>query len=231
MSKQSSLLKCTDCEHLSACFMNLISEESRSKKMHTAHIKYLRRQTICKEGDFSSGIKIILEGFVKIHIEGPDKKNIIVKIIRPGDFLGVSSICGATTCNYSASALTDTLVCSVDKDTVTELLVSNGNFALELAKWYCANYGILVDKLHSIGFKNLHGRMADCILYLDNEAFKQACLYKYLNRKDIADLAGTPMESAVRILSEFSDSNIIRINGKEIEILDYEMLNKLSRGG
>lgn len=231
MSKPPALSNCQDCEYISACFMNLINEESRSIKIHTAYIRYLRRQTLCKEGEFSSGIRLILEGFVKVLVEGPDIKNIIVKILKPGDFLGLSAICGGATYNFSASALTDTLVCSVDKDSVTELLVSNGNFALELAKWYCINHELLLKKLHTLSFKNLHGRMADCILYLDKKDFKQGNLYKYLNRKDIAELASTPMESAVRILSEFSNSNIIRINGKEIEILDYEMLNKISRGG
>ncbi len=231
MSERPASSNCQDCEHNTACFMDFVNEESISGKMHTAHIKYLRRQTLCKEGEFPSGVRLILEGFVKVFVEGPDKKNIIIKILKPGDFLGVSVICGGATYSFSASALTDTLVCSVDKDSVNELLVSNGNFAMVLAKWYCTNYGILLNKLQTIGFKNLHGRMADCILYLDNKDFKEGNLYKYLNRKDIAEFASTPMESAVRILSEFSDSKIIKINGKNIEILDYEMLNKISRGG
>jgi len=32
-------------------------------------------------------------------------------------------------------------------------------------------------------------------------------------------------------LSEFSESGIINISGKEIEILDYNLLSKVSRGG
>lgn len=211
--------------------MNLVSNEIKSSKMHTDRIRYLRRQTICKDGEFSSGIKLILEGYVKVMLEGPDKKNLIIKILKPGDFVGVSAICGDSVYNFSAIALTDALVCSVNKDLVAELLMAKGRFSFELAKWYCINNNLMLDKLKTIRFKNLHGRMADCLIYLDSKEFKKDNLYKYLSRRDIAELAGTPMESAVRILSEFSDSKIIRMKGKEVEILDTDMLARISRGG
>lgn len=211
--------------------MNLVSNEIKSSKMYTDRIRYLRRQTICKEGEFSSGIKLILEGYVKVILEGPEKKNLIIKILKPGDFVGVSAICGDSIYNFSAMALTDALVCSVNKDLVAELLMAKGRFSFELAKWYCSNNNFMLNKLKTIRFKNLHGRMADCLIYLDNKEFKKDNLYQYLSRRDIAELAGTPMESAVRILSEFSDSKIIRMKGKEVEILDTDMLTRISRGG
>lgn len=73
--------------------------------------------------------------------------------------------------------------------------------------------------------------MADALLYLDKDGFKDGDIYKYLTRKDIADLAGMPMESAVRILSDFSDGQIIKIKGKEIEIIDLEKLKMINRNG
>jgi len=199
--------------------------------IHTARVNYLRGETLCKEGGFSSCVKYILDGYVKVFVEGPDKKNIIVKIQKAGDFLGMSAVCGDATYFYSATAITDTLVCSIDRDSVVELLVANGDFALELTKWYCMSYGKMFRKLKTIGFKNLHGRMADAILYLDREEYKAGNIYRYLTRTDLAELSGMPMESAVRVLSEFSESGIINISGKEIEILDYNLLSKVSRGG
>jgi len=231
MTDNSALFNCTVCEYQETCLMNLVSNEIKSSKMYTDRIRYLRRQTICKEGEFSSGIKLILEGYVKVMLEGPEKKNLIIKILKPGDFVGVSAICDDALYNFSAMALTDALVCSINKDLVTELIMAKGKFSFELAKWYCSNNNLMLDKLKTIRFKNLHGRMADCLIYLDNKEFKKDNLYKYLSRRDIAELAGTPMESAVRILSEFSDSNIIRMKGKEIEILDTDMLTRISRGG
>ncbi len=211
--------------------MESVIEDIPADSVHTARINYLKGETLCKEGGFSSCVKYILTGYVKVFVEGPDKKNIIVKILGSGDFLGMSAVCGDATYFYSATAITDTQVCSIDRDSVIELLVANGDFALELTKWFCMSYGKMFRKLKTIGFKNLHGRMADSILYLDRDEFKKGNIYKYLTRTDLAELAGMPMESAVRVLSELSDSGIINISGKEIVIIDYDMLSKISRGG
>lgn len=211
--------------------MNFGNKDIDGENLNTVQVKYLRRQTLCKEGEFSSSIKLIMEGFVMVLVEGPNKKNIIINLLKPGDFLGVSAICGEDTYSFSAIALTDTLVCSIESDKIVSLLKKDGDFSLKLAKWYCTYYSILFGKLKTIGFKNLHGRIADTILYLDLEEFKEGNIYKFLNRKDIADLAGMPMESAVRILSDFSDSKLISIKGKEIEILDREKLEMVKRNG
>jgi len=208
-----------------------IFEDIDSKNIHKAQIKYSRKETLCKEGGFSSSIKLILSGFVKVFIEGPENKNLIVKILKAGDFLGGSAICGDGTYYYSAIALKDTLTCHIDKDSVLSLIATNEKFALELTKWYCYNDNILFRKLASFGFKNIHGRIAETLLYLNGEDFTKENLYDSLTRKDIADMAGMPVESAVRLLSELSASKIIRMEGKRIEILDYIMLKRIRQGG
>lgn len=223
---------CADCEFISECFMRFMDmPDTKFERLHTTRVKYARRQTLCKEGEFSSSIKLILSGHVLVMVEGPGRKNIIVKILSSGDFLGVSAICGEDTYAFSAIALTDTLVCSIGRDAVVSLLMHNGEFALKLAKWYCSNNTTLFRKLKDIGFKNQRGRMADAILYLELEEFQKAELYKYLTRKDIADIAGIPMESAVRILSEFNESEMISVKGKEIKVLKEDLLRKIRDNG
>jgi len=222
---------CKACKYIPDCFMKSMVASVDPGAIHSAQILYLRGETLCKEGGFSSCIKYILKGYVKVFVEGPDKKNIIVKIQSAGDFLGMSAVCGDATYYYSAKAITDTLVCSIERDSVIDLLVANGDFALELSKWYCMSYGKMFNKLKTIGFKNLHGRMADTLLYLDRDEYKKGKLDLYLTRTDIAEMAGMPMESAVRVLLEFSESGIINIAGKEITIINYELLSRISRGG
>lgn len=226
-----NLFICHDCKYQSTCLMSFIGKDTDPGNLNTTRVQYLRRQTLCKEGEFSSSIKLIIEGYVMVLVEGPNKKNIIINILKPGDFLGVSAICGEATYAFSAIALTDTMVCSIERDEIVSLLKKDGDFAFKLAQWYCKNHSILFKKMKTIGFKNLHGRMADALLYLDKDGFKDGDIYKYLTRKDIADLAGMPMESAVRILSDFSDGQIIKIKGKEIEIIDLEKLKMINRNG
>jgi len=100
-------------------------------------------------------VKTVLEGYVKVFVEGPGHRNIIMKILCPGDFLGLVSICGCVTYSYTATALNDCLVCSIERDTVRELIGKNGNFAYEIAKWYCRNYDRAYAKITSLSGKEI----------------------------------------------------------------------------
>ena len=191
----------------------------------------LTKETVCKEGGFSSGVQYIIDGLVKVYIEGPKKRNIIVKILGPGDFIGCTCLSGSRTYSYSAVALSEATVFMINREAMLELIRKNGNFALQLTEWYCLSYAKAYRKLASIGFKNLPGRMADTLLYLDQDKFKEKDIYKYLSRSSIAELAGVPMESAVRILSEFDKHEIIELEGKEIRIKDMTKLKIYSKNG
>lgn len=209
--------------------MSMVGRNSDMYTLKNTQIQYMRRQTLCKEGEFSSSMKLLIEGLAMVLIEGKNKKNLIVNILKPGDFLGFSAICGEETYSFSAIALTDTLVCSIDRSDVVNLIRTDGEFAYNLAQWYCRSHKILFNKLKVNGFKNLQGRLADAILSL--ERFSEYDIYKYLTRKDIADMAGMPMESAVRILSEFYENKLIDLPGKNIEILDRKRLEMIKKNG
>jgi CRP/FNR family transcriptional regulator len=48
-----------------------------------------------------------------------------------------------------------------------------------------------------------------------------------ISRKEIAELIGMTTENVIRILSEFRKEDIIKINGKEIEIIDFDRLKMI----
>jgi CRP/FNR family transcriptional regulator len=52
-----------------------------------------------------------------------------------------------------------------------------------------------------------------------------------LSRQDIADMSGMSKESAIRILKDFKDEGIIRIDGSRIEITNETQLLKISQTG
>lgn len=224
-------LNCSTCTLDEHCLKKLIPGEQDFEEANKVMVTYLKGEILCKVGGFPSGVNTILKGFVKVFVEGPGHRNIIVKILCPGDFLGLASICGCVTYSYTAMALKECLVCSIERDTVRDLIRKNGRFAYEVAKWYCVNYDRAYSKISSLGFKRLPGRMSDVLFYLDQPRFRLHGIYDCLSRKELADMAGITIESGVRILSDFEKNGIIRLKGKEIEILDHSRLEQISRSG
>ena len=172
----------------------------------------------------------ILDGFVKVYIEGPNK-NIIIKFLKSGDFIGLTSLFGDETYYFSVAALKETKVCSIDRENIKDLISQSCDFSRETASWYCNNYNLMLTKCLNLGLKQLNGKLATTLLYLNREEFKVVDVFSHINRKDLAELSGMAIESVARILTEFNDEKIIELKGKNIEIKNIELLKKISKNG
>jgi len=221
---------CFDCKRVSDCFIQKIDDSKEFFEQQKTQINYKKGETIIKEGTYASSIYYVLNGLVKVYLEGPNK-NIMIKLLNSHDFLGLSSLFGDHTYYFSATALSDTTICIMEQGIIHNLLSHSSKFTPEIIKWYCKNYNLMFTKCFDLGLKQLNGKLANSILYLNDDKFKSDDIYSHLSRKDLAELTGMAVESVVRILSEFSDDKIIELKGKRIEILDIEMLRKISRSG
>ena len=73
--------KCNDCRFKDTCLLSMVGKDIDTSHLNNTKVHYLRHQTLCKEGEFSSSMKLIIEGLVMMVNEGPDKRNIIVNIV------------------------------------------------------------------------------------------------------------------------------------------------------
>jgi CRP/FNR family transcriptional regulator len=188
-------------------------------------------EDVCKQGAFASSIIYILEGLIKLSIEGPHSKGFILRIVKPGEFIGLSSLFGENTYHYSARTLMETTICMIEKESIIKLIRENAIFATEIIKWHCQIQTHHYKKIQSLTYKQLHGRLADTLIYLSMEDFGTDDVFQYLTRKDLAEFSAMSTEGAVRILSEFDKDGIIKLQGKKIIILDHEKLVKISKAG
>jgi len=221
---------CNDCYARTKCFVQRTKNAEEFYKMQKPHIRYKKGETIVKEGARVTDILYVVEGLVKTFIEGPDK-NIIIKLLNSDDFIGLTSLFGDDTYYFTAAALKETKICIINREGIKDLITQCCDFSRELSNWYCKNYNIMLTKCLNLGLRQLNGKLANTLLYLNREEFKEIDIFSYISRKDLAELSGMSMESVVRILSEFKDENIIEIQGKKIEIKDLERLKMINQRG
>jgi len=231
MNDFSESTNCLDCTKSSKCFKQLIPSELEFINENKTQVLYRKGENICKQGAFASYVLYISDGLVKLYLESPNHKNINIKILKTSEYIGLSSIYGENIYNYSAVALEDSTICLIEKESFRKLLNNNGNFSSEIIQWYCNNEKQLFTKIKSLGHKQMHGRLADTLLYLSDEGFNQEELFPVLSRKDLADFACISTESTVRLLAELKNEGIIQIDGKHIKILDRLKLINISKKG
>ena len=231
MDQSSDSISCKGCKQSSKCFSRLLPAQVEFIDHYKVQIDYSMGEDVCKQGAFASSIIYIVDGLIKLSIEGPNNKSFILRIVKPTEFIGLSSLFGENIYHYSAKTLKDTTICMIEKDSIAKLARENGIFASEIIKWHCHIETHHYKKFQSLTYKQLHGRLADTLLYLSKEDFGMENIFQYLTRKDLAELSAMSTEGAVRILSEFDKDGIIELKGKNIEILDMEKLVRISKAG
>lgn len=211
-------------------FKSLKNEEIELIEKNKAVLKYKKGEIVCKQGSFANHLIYIEEGTVKIYIEHQDK-NLILKIAKAGEFIGIQSLFANSTFTYSAACIEDTVVSIVNMSLFNEIVKLNNNFATEIIGNLNQNINQYFDRFISLTQKQLHGRLADAILHLSKDVYQSMEFKLTLTRKDLAEFTGMSTESAIRILKEFHNDKIVNIDGKTLKITSQKLLEKLSEIG
>ena len=230
MKKFSESVSCIHCKNSSKCFKKLIPSELEFINQNKTQILFRKGESVCKQGAYTSYVLYIVDGLIKIYLETANK-NINLKLLKSGEFLGLSAIYLDNIYSYSGKALRDSTVCLIEKESFKKLILNNGAFASELIKWYCKNEIHSYDILRSQFSKQMYGRLADVLLYLSGDHFKDELIFSLITRKDLSEFAGLSLESTVRLLNELKSEGIIEVEGKKIQIKNRDLLIKLSKGG
>lgn len=213
------------------CFANLLPEEIELVKDSKVQVLFRKGENLTKQGAFSSSVLFVVEGLVRQYIIGDTNRDFNLRIIRNSEFIGLSAAFSKHTYDYSTIALKDTLVCLIEKDAIAGLIKSNGNFAYGLIGRYYENDSSLYDTIRIMMYKQMHGRLADALLYLDTKHYNNESVFGYLSRREIADFAGLSTESTVKLLKGFEKDGLIRLNEKDIELLNANALTEISKRG
>lgn len=236
--------KCIECGNSKNCCNTSCFTENEAnifkplteKELHflvdkKQQIRYNIKETIIKQNTSSTFVICMRDGLAKVFIEGDKGKNLIVKIIGKGDFISGGGLFNGNVQHFTISAITPVTCCLIDASKLTNLFAENNKFAVELLRNHTKQNNYLLSKMVSLTQKYMPGRVAETLLYLKEEIYKSNKFTVDLSRQELAEMSNMTKESLVRILQQFKESNLIKTQGSEIEILDDTALNHISKNG
>lgn len=222
---------CAVYNNKECCFDELTPKEKKLYEKSKIKLNYKKGETICKQGSFASHIIFLKKGLSKIYLEGKSK-NLILKIAPPGNLIGLPCIHeGNNLFLYSASTYIDSEVELIDIELFKQFILTNPKFAFRVINVLNENTVQTYGRFHCFTNKQMHGRMADILLCLAQRIFKENAFNLPLTRGDLAELTGMSTESVIRVMKDFKDDGLIATEGKDIELLNIEMLIKISELG
>lgn len=221
----------SDCFY-KAVFFNKLSFDEINCLDHIREEKLFKKgEIISNEGDEIKQFIYMKKGLVKIHKHGLDGRERIISIAKPIDFFGLLTIFSDTQYKYSITAIEESRFCMFDVKAFKETILLNANFAMMLIGRMSQVADGIIKTRFDIGGKNLRGRIAYILMYFANDVYMNNSFELPLSRKEIAELIDMTTENVIRILSEFNKDNIIRLDGKSIEITNVELLRKINLAG
>jgi CRP-like cAMP-binding protein len=219
------------CDIQAPCFQLLLPEEMELVRASKTQVLFRKGDHLSKQGAFASYALFVINGLAMQYIEGESAKNFNLRIIQPGEFVGLSAVFSKNTFNYSSVAITDCQVYLVEKAAIVRVVKQNGLFGFNLIKRYCEQNNNLFETLRTVLHKQMNGRLADTLIYLDGLKKEHAEIFLLLSRKDVADFAGISTESAVKLLKNFEKDGIISLAEKDIRITNRDTLTEIGKRG
>lgn len=214
-----------------SCFRMLTAEELDFINAHKTQVAYLKGETIFKQGAFSPHVLFVNQGLVRVYLQTGNSRQLNLHLAVSGSFMAFSAVFGENVYQYSAVALTEATICMIEKDALKQLLLQNPRFALQITTRNSSDERRYLEIISNLSYKQMRGKLASALLYLNEEDFAAQQVFHFLSRQDIADFASIPLESTVRFLKEFEKESIISLEGKNINILKKDVLLGISKNG
>lgn len=221
-------INCVNCLQKSRCFSALPPEDLAKIQTNRTQLHFRKGEIICKQGAYASNILFIYKGSAKNYLEAPNGKNNIISVLPQGEMIGLPSLFSGRIYPYSAAALEDCIVCSIDINLIEELVKTNGSFAGAVIK--CLNNSTIqnYDRYIFNSQRPPKGRLAEILLHLTEDIYRNREFKLTLSRNDLAEWTQMAPESVTRIFTNFKKEKLIDIKGKSIIIRNIEGLRELS---
>lgn len=211
-------------------FSNLTEEELSQLAQIVRERKFDRNQVIFYEGDLGGSLYVIVSGTVKIVIMADDGREHILGLLDEGNFFGEISLIDGEPRSATAIALDKVNVVMISRDDFVRLLRENPEMSLKIMKTLCDRLRRTDKHVETLAFLSAPGRVAQVILnWAEKEApgeDKNVHIPHKMTRQEFASIAGTSRETLTRVLMDFQDDGLIKLEKNSILLNDRKHLRE-----
>lgn len=189
-----------------------LSAEGAARKLR----EFRRGERIFSQGDAAESVMYVQKGGVKLSVKNGARKEAVVAMYGPGDFVGVGCMKGPSVRMGTATAIMPTTVLAIDKTEMLRVLHDEQRLSERFIEYMLGRNirmeADLVDQL----FNPSEKRLARALLMLagsGKQGQADATLPK-LSQKTLAQMIGTTRSRVNFFMNKFRKLGFIECNGK-----------------
>jgi CRP/FNR family cyclic AMP-dependent transcriptional regulator len=195
--------------------------------------EFPRGHVIFHEGEAGDRLYIIESGKVKIGRGGVDGREVLHRIVGPGDMFGDLSLFDPGPRASTATTVTEVRATSLDRYALRQLIRHRPELAEELLRVLARRVRRAGTAAADLVFSDVPGRLARTLLQLAARFGIQESgglrVVHDLTQVELAQLVGSSRETVSKTLSDFGRRGWLRLEGKSVLITDPEHLARRAR--
>lgn len=196
--------------------------------------RFRRGEVIFHIGDPGDALFVIVSGEVKISLPSETGDEAILATLRPGDVFGELALLDGAPRSASATALIPTEAVILPRDRFRELIATEAGVRDALLASIAGELRRLTTHVEELHFLDITGRLAARLVRLAQESGTplgdgSLRLRTNLTQGDLAAMVGCTRQSVNKLLGQFTDDGLIRLERDAIVVTDLDGLSATSR--
>ena len=191
---------------------------------------------VWSQGDETSAFGFVVHGRVKLFKTSEAGKEAIVDLCGPGALLCASAVsCFAPYCCSAGAMEDDVEVALVARRDVLELLERSPAAGRAFLREVTVRGMSLCQRVEELTTGQVERRIATLLLRLADQVGiaregEATWIPIALSRQDLADLCGTTIETAIRVMTRFRREGVVRSAARGLVVTDRAALTRAARG-
>ncbi|MBM4397368.1 MAG: Crp/Fnr family transcriptional regulator [Deltaproteobacteria bacterium] len=179
---------------------------------------FARGDVLVREGDPPAFLGLVLEGRVKIVKSGAGGREVILHVMGPDKSFGIVPVLDGEPYPASAVAVEDGRWGRVDAERFAAVLVAEPRIALDVLRSFGRRLRRLAHVTQQAATTPVEARIASRLVELSAPLPPGADVR--VTRQELADLAGTTVETAIRVTRAWEQAGIVALSRGRIAIRD-----------
>ena len=194
--------------------------------------RYRAREYVFKEGDPATMFCVLRTGRVKIFRHSRGGKEVVLELLGPGELFGGVAVIERRPYPASAQTTEPSGVVKIPQDRIITLSERHPSIVREMALMIGRRLRSAHDSVRSLASDPVEARLAATVLRLaDREGVRDrhgVTLPYHLTRQSLADMAGTTVETTIRVLSRWLRDGLVREQRDRLVVASVDALRRLA---
>jgi CRP-like cAMP-binding protein len=189
---------------------------------------------IFNQGDAAGWAYVVIQGSILITQSGDDGDHVIIRFIESGETFGTAALFADHVYPADADTLDDAIIASRSEDDLRSLMFRYPHIALHVIRIIGKRLDEVQGRVRELSTQRVEQRVAHAVLRLARQtglSTAEGTTIEFpLRRKDVADISGTTLHTASRILTAWEKAGLLISENQRLTICKPKEISKIADG-